>query len=487
MQSQMSRAQALAHYPPLGQLIAGQFESDGGADTLDVIDPATGLTLGRAPMATAAQIERSLAAAQAAFPAWRRTPAVERGRILKRVADTLRDRSHELAGLMVLEQGKCWSEALAEVEQAAGMWEWSAEEGRRAYGRVIPGRDANTRHMALLEPVGPVAAFHAWNGPLTNPSRKLAGALAAGCTIVLKAAEEVPNCVLAVGRIAVECGLPQGVVSILVGDPATISTALIASPVTRAVTFTGSVAVGKMLAQQAISLMKRPIMELGGHAPVLVFDDADVESVARSAAASKFRNAGQICASPTRFYVQRAIYTDFIDAMNEATQQIVVGCGFDAGTTMGPLIRERRILAMEGFVADARAQGARIVTGGSRLKREGYFFEPTLLADVGLSARVSNEEPFGPIASLTPFDTYEDAIALANRLPLGLASYVHTRNVHTANRAIDDLEAGNVIVNGWRATIPETPFGGVKESGLMSEGGTEGLRAFQNVKHASIS
>jgi succinate-semialdehyde dehydrogenase/glutarate-semialdehyde dehydrogenase len=483
----VSRTEARARYPRLGQLIGGSLEPGGGSRTLAVTDPSTGELLAHAPIATAEEVQRALDGAERSFRAWRRTSAIERARILRKVADTMRHRAQELAELMVLEQGKCWAEALGEVEQAAGMWEWSAEEGRRAYGRVIPGRDPDSRHLALVEPVGPVAAFHAWNGPLVNPSRKMAGALAAGCTIVLKAAEEVPACVLAIGRIAYDCGLPDGTLSVLVGDPAMISQALIDSPVTRAMTFTGSVQVGKMLAQRAVSLMKRPILELGGHAPVLVFDDVDVQAVAKGAVAFKFRNAGQICASPTRFYIQRSIYADFVEAMEAEAGKVIVGCGFDPATTMGPLIHQRRLNAVADLVEDARDRGAKVVTGGRRLDRPGFFYEPTVLADVGVDAKVSNHEPFGPVAALTPFDTYEEVIQLANRLPFGLASYVHTRDVHIMNRAVDDLEAGNVVGNGWRATMPETPFGGVKDSGLFSEGGIEGLRAFQNVKYAAIS
>jgi succinate-semialdehyde dehydrogenase/glutarate-semialdehyde dehydrogenase len=341
--------------------------------------------------------------------------------------------------------------------------------------------------MALVEPIGPIAAFHAWNGPFVNPSRKLAGALAAGCTIVLKAAEEVPACALAIGRIACECGLPEGTVSVLVGDPAMISQALIESPVTRALTFTGSIQIGRMLALRALELMKRSILELGGHAPVLVFEDVDIESVAKSAVETKFRNAGQICTSPTRFYVQKSIYSDFVDAVAAEAKRLVVGCGFDPKTNMGPVIHQRRLNAVSDLVNDAKERGVSVVSGGKRIDRPGFFFEPTVLANVGTEAKVSNHEPFGPIAALTPFDTYDEAIQLANRIPFGLASYVHTNDVHIMNRAINDVEAGNVIGNGWRASLPETPFGGVKESGIFSEGGVEGLLAFQNVKHASIA
>ncbi|ACC75863.1 Aldehyde Dehydrogenase (plasmid) [Paraburkholderia phymatum STM815] len=482
-----TRAEAAKRYPELGQLIAGEMRYDGGRSAMDVIDPTTGLALGKVSMATEADVDEALAAASKGFDIWRNTSAFERSKLMRRVADRMRERAEALAELLVLELGKPWSEALGEVEVAAGMWEWAAEEGRRAYGRIIPSRELNARQVVLMEPVGPVAAFVTWNGPLVTPSRKMSGALGAGCSIVLRASEEVPACAFALAQIVYDCGLPTGVLSVLAGEPMMMSKKLLESPVTRAVTFTGSTTVGKLLSQQAVAHMKRPIMELGGHGPVLAFEGINVQTFAKRAVAAKFANAGQVCFAPTRFYVQRSIYADVVEAMTAEAKKIVVGCGFDSKTQMGPLKSERRLKAIEDLIADAKQCGLRITTGGKRYDRPGFFYEPTIVADATVEAKLSNAEPFGPIAALTPFDEYEQAIALSNRLPYGLGAYVHAPDFATLHRATNDLEAGNVICNGWRATYPETPFGGHKESGMFSEGGIEGLRAFQNVKYASFS
>lgn len=480
----LTRPEAIARYPQLGQLIAGAYEVGGDRATAAVLDPANGELLGAYTMATEADIERALAGAERGYAVWRRTPANDRAKVLRKVADAMRAQTEHLAALVVLELGKPWTEALAEVEQAAGMWEWAAEEGRRAYGRVIPSRETGSRQLMLREPLGPIAAFGSWNAPLITPSRKMAGALGAGCSVILKASEEVPACALTIGRIAYECGLPEGALSILVGDAVMISERLLDSPVIRGVTFTGSTRVGKLLSQRAVAQMKRPIMELGGHAPVLVFDDVDPEAVARAAAAAKFRNSGQVCTSATRFFVQRGIYERFTEALAEAAGTLVLGNGFDEATTMGPLVSEGRRSAIRDLVEDARARDLRIVTGGENGEGEGFFYRPTVIAGATTEAKVSNVEPFGPIAVTTPFDSYEEAIGLANRLPFALASYVQSSNIHTITRAIDDIEAGNVICNAWRVSLPETPFGGHKDSGFLSEGGIEGLQAFQNVKFA---
>ncbi|MHA6688097.1 NAD-dependent succinate-semialdehyde dehydrogenase [Mesorhizobium sp. A556] len=482
----MSRTEAVSRYPELGQLIGGTFEPHGGREMLDVVDPATGGVISQVPMSTERDIDQALRLAEHGFGIWSRTPAVERAKILRKVADTMRERAHELAALVVLELGKPWREALGEVEVAAGMWEWAAEEGRRAYGRVVPPREVGQRQFVLMEPLGPIAGFASWNAPLVTPSRKMSGALGSGCSIVLKASEEVPACCLAIGKIAYECGLPEGALSILVGDPVLVSSRLIDSPVIRGITFTGSTRIGKLLSEQAVSRMKRPIMELGGHAPVLVFEDVDVEEVARAATAAKFTNAGQICVSPTRFYVHKSVYADLVDAMKGEAEKLVLGCGFDSETTMGPLSSRPRLEALADLVDDARKHGLRVASGGLSAGGPGFFYEPTILADGHEQAKVSREEPFGPIAVLSPFETYEQAIAFANGTDFGLAAYVQSSNAQILNRAIDDIAAGMVICNGWRAATPETPFGGVKDSGFYSEGGIEGLRAFQNVKYAFI-
>lgn len=480
----MTRSEAITLYPEIGQLIAGEYETAGTRAVGDIFDPTTGLVLGQYPIATDDDIDRALAAAERGFAVWRRTPAFERAKVLRGVADTMRARAEELARLVVLELGKPWKEAVAEVEQAAGMWEWAAEEGRRAYGRIVPPREYGARQLVLREPIGPIAAFGSWNAPLITPSRKMSGALGAGCSIVMKASEEVPACALAIGRIAYECGLPEGVLSILTGDPAMISGRLLDSPVIRGVTFTGSIEIGKMLSARAMATMKRPIMELGGHAPVLVFAGIDIAATAKAAATAKFRNSGQICVAPTRFFIERGIYGEFTEALAAETARLKLGDGFEPDVTMGPLISPRRVKAVADLVDDARARSLRIATGGGIPDRDGYFHEPTVITDATTKAKASNVEPFGPIAVCAPFDSYDEAIALANRLPMALASFVHSPDGRTVNRAIDDIEAGSVICNSWRVSLPETPFGGMKESGLATEGGIEGLQAFQNVKFA---
>lgn len=478
----ISRDEALRSYPALGQLIGGDFRRGGGRKKAAVIDPALNTPLADYEAATETDIDDALSAVVAGNKIWRAKPAIERARVLQAMASTMREQRDMLAGLVTLELGKPYRESLIEVELAASMFDWGAEEGKRAYGRVIPSREQGARQFAIREPIGPIAGFVSWNAPLTTPSRKISGALGAGCSIILKASEETPACALEIGRIAYECGLPEGVLSILVGDPILISGKLLGSDVIRGVTFTGSTAVGKELASKAVASMKRPIMELGGHAPVLVFGDVDFEKTVNGAISAKFRNSGQICVSPTRFLVQTSVYNEFTARMAEAASELVVGNGFDPSTTMGPLANKRRVDDMETFVRDARDRGACIVTGGSSIDRQGAFFEPTVLADVSTEALVSNIEPFGPIASISPFTDLDEAISTANRLPFGLASYVMTNNIQTAHRCASEIEAGIIIVNSWRASLPETPFGGHKDSGLALEGGVEGIQAFQNTK-----
>lgn len=482
----ITREDVQSRYPSLFQIVGGETEA-GMGKAVEVIEPSSGAVLGHYQEADESQVDRALLAAKRGFVIWRKTSAHDRSEILHKIARSLRTKAEELAELVVIEQGKTWKEALAEVEQAAGMWQWAAEEGRRAYGRIIPSREMSSRKLVLREPLGPIAAFSSWNAPLITPSRKMSGALAAGCSVIVKAAEDAPACSIMLGKIAYECGLPEGVVSILIGDAPMIAERLISSSVIQGITFTGSTKVGKMLATQAIARMKRPIMELGGHAPVLVFGDVDVEKVARAAAKAKFRNAGQICTAPTRFFVQSRSYRLFNEILVEEAKRVNLGCGFDPDTTMGPLVASRRVDAMAKFIADAKSRKLSLLVGGKAPSRQGFFYEPTIVADATPEAMISNVEPFGPIAMTAPFESYEEAISQANRLPFALASYVHTNNVKILNSAIDDIEAGNVICNGWQVTLPETPFGGHKESGFFSEGGTEGLEAFQKIKYACIA
>lgn len=470
---------------PLSLFIAGEWRGLPGRNAEPVLDPATGRSIGELPHANATDIDAALQSSAEAFRKWRREPASQRSAILKRAAHLMRERQEDAARLMTLEQGKPLAEARLELAAAADILEWTANEGLRAYGRVIPSRLAGTRQVALKEPVGVVAAFTPWNFPAATPIRKIAASLAAGCTCIIKPSEETPATALEIARALHEAGLPPGVLNVLFGVPDQISKALITADVVRKISFTGSTAVGKHLLALASHGVKRTTLELGGHAPFIVFDDVDVAKVAEQAVLSKFRNAGQICTAPSRFLVQRAIYREFLQTFVTAAANIRVGSGAQAGTTMGPLANERRVHAMERLVGDARDMGAELLLGGDRIANEGFFWEPTVLADVPTRALCMREEPFGPLAAVVPFDTEEDALNMANSLPYGLASYAFTNDANRVIRLQDDIEAGMVAINTLAISLPETPFGGVKESGYGLEGGTEGVESYLNTKFVS--
>jgi succinate-semialdehyde dehydrogenase/glutarate-semialdehyde dehydrogenase len=477
-----------AQYEKLGNYIDGAWLTDTAAGE-DVINPATEAVLGRLPHASEKDLDRALAAAERAAEGWRKRAPFERAAIMRVAAGLIRERLESIAVTMTLEQGKPIAEARSEIARAADMIDWCAEEGRRTYGRVIPAREANVRQIVVQEPVGPVAAFTPWNFPTFIPSRKIGGALAAGCTCILKPAEETPGSALALARAFHDAGLPPGVLNIVFGKPADVSRHLIQSPVIRKVTFTGSVPVGKHLAALAGQHMKAATMELGGHAPVIVFGDADPEKVARLSAAAKFRNAGQICTAPTRFFVHADIHARFAEALAEAAQGIKVGDGMDTGVRMGPLANGRRVTAIGDLVADAQKRGGTVLAGGRRLGNSGYFFEPTVLADVPDDAAVMTQEPFGPVAIVTSFRETTDAIARANSLPFGLAGYAFTDSHAAATAVIDGLEVGALSINRFSVSEPEAPFGGVKDSGFGREGGIEAVATYQIqkfVSHGSI-
>ena len=474
-------------YPELSLLVGGKWHGREGRDTSPVVNPATGKVVGEVPVATAADLDEALDSAAAAFPAWRDTPAYDRYVILRKAGELLRERAKDIGRATTIEQGKPLAESTSEAYAAADILDWFAEEGRREYGRIVPSRSAGVRDLVLRQPIGPVAAFTPWNFPITIPARKVGAALAAGCTLVLKPAEETPATGLALARALVDAGLPDGVLNVVFGEPATISQHLIRSPQIRKVTFTGSTAVGRLIAHLAAEGLKRATLELGGHAPVLIFDDADVADAARKSAASKFRNAGQICIAPTRFLVQEGVYEDFVTQFGAAISHLKLGNGLDPATTLGPLAHDRRPPAIEALVSDAVDRGARVVTGGSAAEGDGYFWAPTLLADVDADARAMHEEPFGPVALAVPFADTEDALRRANELPYGLASYAFTSSKRTAYEVSERIEAGMLAINHFRLTGPETPFGGVKESGYGSEGGTEGIEDFLVSKLVSDS
>lgn len=476
---------AIASYPALSLCIDGQFLQSDARDTATVINPANETVLGQLPFANTADINAALAAAQRGFELWRKTTVLERSQKLRRVADLIRQRKADIATLITLELGKPQAEALIETNTAAEIFEWIAEESRRSYGRVIPARTAGARLTVERVPVGPVAGFAGWNAPLITPARKISGALGAGCSIVMKPAETTPAVALALMQCILDADIPAAVVSMVFGDPAAISQQLLLSPIIRMVTFTGSIAVGKQLTALAAQTMKRSVMELGGHAPVIICDDADIDAVAHAAITAKFRNSGQVCTSPTRFFVQHNVYELFVSRFSEAARAIKVGDGFEASTRMGPLANQRRLDAVADLVADAVACGAQITAGGQRLGERGFFFAPTVLRDVPKNCRAMQEEPFGPLALITPFESTAEAIERANAIPVGLAGYVFTHDTRRTALFRDQLDCGTLAFNHFTASWPETPFGGVKDSGLGSEGGIEGLQAFQQIKFIS--
>jgi succinate-semialdehyde dehydrogenase/glutarate-semialdehyde dehydrogenase len=404
---------------------------------------------------------------------------------MRKAAELLRERAEHVATVQTQEQGKSFGESRIEVLTSADIIDWYAEEGRRAYGRIVPGRQKGVRQIVTQEPVGVVAAFTPWNFPTLTPVRKIAASLAAGCSIVLKAAEETPGACVEQVKCFADAGLPAGVINLVFGRPADVSEHLLASPDVKKISFTGSVPVGKHLAALAAKTMKRTTMELGGHSPVVVFGDTDPEKVADTIAAFKYRNAGQVCISPTRFYVQEPVYNKFLARFTEYAKGIKLGDGLERGVTMGPLANPRRLDAMEAIVQDSEKRGGTIVTGGKRHGTQGFFFEPTVITDLPDDSKLMTEEPFGPIAPIVPFKTFDEVVERANSLPFGLASYAFTNSASNAAAIGEALQSGMVGVNSVAISTPETPFGGIKESGYGSEGGIEGLEAYTTVKFIS--
>jgi len=472
-------------YTSLEHYIDGNWVKASGAKTQEVMNPATSKSIGELRHASRGDLDKALAAADKGFKTWRKVSAYERGKILHRAADLVRARAEEIAKVLTQEQGKVLMEAKLEVLSAGDILDWYAGEGQRAYGRIIPARADGVRNMVIMEPIGPVAAFTPWNFPVTQAVRKIAAALAAGCSIIIKCPEETPGSPIGLVKALHDAGLPPGVLNLVYGVPAEISEYLIPHPTIRKVSFTGSVPVGKHLNALAASHMKRATMELGGHAPVLVFDDADVEGAAKLMGAFKYRNAGQVCVSPTRFFVHDKVYDNFVDTFIDIANKTKVGDGLDPDSRMGPLANPRRINAIEAFVADAQDKGAKLEAGGKRIGNQGNFFEPTVLSDVPENARIMSEEPFGPLAVMLRFKETDDVLQRANKLPFGLASYAFTKDAKVATKVADALESGMVTSNHFGIALPETPFGGVKDSGFGHEGGSEGLQVYLQSKFVS--
>ena len=473
-------------YPNTQLLIAGEWQEAADGRTLPVFNPATGDEIGRVAHAGIADLDRALAAAQKGFETWRDIPAIERAKTMRRAAALMRERADGIAALLTQEQGKPLVEARLEAMAAADIIEWFADEGMRVYGRIVPSRTLAVRQMVLKDPVGPVAAFTPWNFPINQAVRKVSAALATGCSIIVKAAEETPAAPAELIRAFVDAGVPAGVIGLVYGNPAEVSAYLIPHPVIRKISFTGSTVVGKQLAALAGQHMKRVTMELGGHAPVIVADDADLDLAVTVAGGAKFRNAGQVCISPTRFLVHERVRAEFTTRLAAHAASLKVGDGLAEGTQMGPLANPRRVAAMADFIGDAVARGVTVAAGGARIGETGNFFAPTVLADVPLDAKVFNDEPFGPVAAVRGFNTLDEAILEANRLPYGLAGYAFTTSLKHAHQLARRVEVGMLWINQPAAPWVEMPFGGLKDSGYGSEGGSEALEPYLNTRAVSI-
>jgi succinate-semialdehyde dehydrogenase/glutarate-semialdehyde dehydrogenase len=465
-------------YPNTLLYINGQWCAAASGRVLPVVNPADHKQIGTVSYAEEADLDRALEAAEKGFKAWRKVSAFERCKIMRKAADLLRARVETVATCMTFEQGKPIGEAKQEVLAGADVIDWFAEEGKRAYGRVIPARAEGVYQLVVKEPVGPVAAFTPWNFPINQAVRKLSASLATGCSVILKAPEETPASPAELVRAFADAGVPAGVINLVYGNPADISSYLIPHPTIRKITFTGSTPVGKQLAAMAGSHMKRVTMELGGHAPVIVFNDADIDAAAKMMTFMKYRNAGQVCVSPTRFLVQEGVYQQFVDKFVEGSKAVKVGDGFDSATRMATLANPRRQSAMVANVEDAKKHGGKVQTGGYPIGEKGNFFEPTVITELPTDAMAMNNEPFGPLAIINPFKTFDDAVTEANRLPYGLAAYAWTKSTKTATAIAAQVETGMMTINHLGLALPEVPFGGVKDSGYGSEGGSEAIEPY---------
>lgn len=480
-----SSAQTHSPYPQLALLIHGQWVPASARSTKEVLNPATQQSLGALPIATESDIDEALASSELAFSTWKDTSAWHRADVLRKTAEIVSQRRGELASWLSLDNGKPLADSSAELDRVLETLVWSAEEATRIYGRVYPQRRPGLLQTTSKRPVGPVAAFAPWNFPALLAFRKVAAALAAGCTVILKPAEESPAVCVGIARAFQDAGLPPGVLNVLFGEPAKISERLIASPVICKVSFTGSVAVGQHLYQLASKRLVPVTMELGGHSPVVVCDDVDVEKVAKDCAAFKYRNAGQVCLSPSRFFVHQSVYSSFVEHFASYAQSLRVGSGIDPMTQMGPLNNERRLLAAERFVQDATSKGARVACGGKRGGSVGYFFAPTVLTDLDESSEILSEEPFCPVAPIVPFERLDEVIERANATKFGLAAYAFTRSSAKASQLLESLEAGWLGVNAFTPALADAPLCGLKDSGLGHEGGREGLESYMHTRFST--
>ena len=472
-------------YPELQLFIDGEWISKGERQSETVFNPATGEALGELPHATSADLDRALTAAERGFKVWSGYLPEQRSEILRKAAGLLKQWGDRVATVATLESGKPIAQSRIELHMATEVLEWYAEEGRRAYGRVLPQRQPGSRMLVIKQPIGPVAAFAPWNFPQGNPARKLGASLGAGCSCILKPAEDTPASALLMAKALQEAGVPDGVFNVVFGVPAEVCPYILRSKVIRKLTFTGSVPVGKELVKIAADNMIRTTMELGGHAPVLVFDDADLDSTLDMSVTAKFRNAGQVCVSPTRYYVHESLYERFVAGFTARVEKLQIGNPLDDSNHVGPLIHARRRDAVHALVQEALSHGATLNSGGEAIEGPGTFYKPTVLSGIPDTARIMNEEPFGPVALINPFKTYDEAIAKANRLPYGLAAFAFTDSAKRVKLLGEQIEAGMIGINSYAISVPASPFGGVKESGHGSEEGIEGLEACLVTKYIS--
>jgi succinate-semialdehyde dehydrogenase/glutarate-semialdehyde dehydrogenase len=464
-------------YPELQLFIGGEWISKGDRQSEPVLNPATGEVLGELPHATLADLDRALTSAQKGFKTWSSMLPEKRSEILRKAADLLKQRGEQVTKVASMESGKVIAQSRIELHMATEVLEWYAEEGRRTYGRVLTQRQAGSRMLVIRQPIGPVAAFTPWNFPQGNPARKLGAALGAGCSCILKAAEDTPASAILMVKALQEAGVPDGAVNLVYGVPAEVCPYILRSGVVRALTFTGSVPIGKELMKICAERMIRTTMELGGHAPVLVFDDVNLEHVLDLSVMAKYRNGGQVCVSPTRYYVHESIYAKFVEGFTARVNKMKVGNQLDEANNMGPMIHARRREAVDTLIKDAVKHGATLNTGGEAIAGPGFFYKPTVLSNIPDSARIMNEEPFGPVACINPFKEFDEVIAKANRLPYGLAAFAFTDSGKRLKQLGEQLEAGMIGLNSFAISVPESPFGGIKESGHGSEEGTEGFDA----------
>lgn len=478
--------QKTSHFMRQANLIDGEWvEADSGA-VIDVINPATGLKIGTVPKAGKAETRRAIEAADAAFKSFRKTSALERSKMLRKLHDAIMDNQDALAELLTMEQGKSLAEAKGEVGASAAYVLWFAEEARRTYGDVVPSPWADRRVIVTKEPVGVIAAITPWNFPSSMLARKIAPAIAAGCTVVVKPASQTPYSGLAWGALCEEVGIPKGVVNIVTGSAGEIGDEICSNPLVKKITFTGSTEVGKILIEKSASTVKKVSMELGGNAPFLIFDDADIDRAVEGAIVAKYRNSGQTCVCTNRFFVQAGIYDRFVEKFADASKKLKVGPGLEDGTQQGPLIDDKAVEKVEEFISDAQAKGGKVVTGGKRHELGGSFFQPTVISGATPDMKFMKEEIFGPVAPVFRFETEEEAVALANDTEFGLACYFYTGDLGRAFRVMEGLKYGMVGVNEGLITTPEAPFGGVKESGLGREGGHQGIEDYLDTKYVCI-